>query len=49
MIDSLKTVTVSITGIGVTWIEWLPVTVRVAVGFASFIYICVKIRNELKK
>ena len=49
MIDSLKTVTVSITGIGVTWIEWLPVTVRVAVGVATFIYICVKIHNELKK
>ena len=49
MIDSLKTVAVSATGIGVTWIEWLPVTVRVAVGIASFVYICVKIRNELKK
>ena len=49
MIDSLKTGIVSVTGIGVTWIEWLPVTVRVIVGIASFIYICVKIRNELKK
>ena len=49
MIDSLKTVAVSATGIGVTWIEWLPVTVRVAVGIASFVYICVKIKNELKK
>ena len=49
MADSLKTVAVSATGLGVTWIEWLPVAVRVAVGGASFIYICVKIRNELKK
>ena len=49
MVDSLKTVAVSATGIGVTWIEWLPVAVRVAVGVASFIYICVKIRNELNK
>ena len=49
MIDSLKTVAVSATGIGVTWIEWLPVAVRVAVGIASFVYICAKIRNELKK
>ena len=49
MADSLKTVAVSATGLGVTWIEWLPVAVRVAVGVASFIYICVKIRNELKK
>ena len=49
MIDSLKTVAVSATGIGVTWIEWLPVAVRVAVGVASFVYICVQIKNELKK
>ena len=49
MADSLKTVAVSATGLGVTWIEWLPVAVRVAVGVASFIYICVKIRNELNK
>ena len=49
MIDSLKTMAVSVTGISVTWIEWLPITVRVAVGIASFVYICVKIYNELKK
>ena len=49
MADSLKTVAVSATGIGVTWIEWLPVAVRIAVGIASFVYICLKIRNELKK
>tara|TARA_Y100001963_G_C6471451_1_gene304681 strand:- start:237 stop:392 length:156 start_codon:yes stop_codon:yes gene_type:complete len=49
MIDSLKTVAVSVTGISVTWIEWLPVVVRVAVGIASFIYICLKIYNELYK
>ena len=49
MADSLKTVAVSVTGLGVTWIEWLPVSVRVMVGIASFVYICVKINNELKK
>ena len=49
MVDSLKTVAVSVTGIGVTWIEWLPVVVRVAVGVASLIYLFVKIHNELKK
>ena len=46
MLDSLKTVSVSVTGIGVTWIEWLPVAVRVLVGLASFVYICAKIKNE---
>ena len=49
MADSLKTVTASATGLSVTWIEWLPVAVRVAVGVASFVYICVQIKNELKK
>ena len=47
--DILKTMGVSITGIGVTWIEWLPVTVRVLVGLASFVYLFLKIHNELKK
>ena len=49
MIDSLKTIGVSATGIGVTWIEWLPVTVRVLVGLATLIYIFLKIHNEIKK
>ena len=49
MINSLKTMAASVTGIGVTWVEWLPVTVRVAVGIASFVYICIQIKNELKK
>ena len=49
MVDSLKTSAASITGISVTWIEWLPVVVRVAVGFATFVYICVKVYNEIKK
>ena len=49
MIDSLKTMGVSITGIGITWIDWLPVVVRVLVGLASLVYIFLKIHNELKK
>ena len=49
MVDSLKTSAASITGISVTWIEWLPVVVRVAVGLATFVYICVKAYNEIKK
>ena len=47
--DILKTMGVSLTGIGVTWIEWLPVVVRVAVGLASLVYVFLKIHNELKK
>jgi len=49
MIDSLKTIGVSATGITVTWIEWLPVTIRVLVGLASLVYVFLKIHNELKK
>ena len=47
--DALKTMGVSLTGIGVTWIEWLPVAVRVAVGLASLVYVFIKIHNELNK
>ena len=47
--DILKTMGVSLTGMGVTWIEWLPVAVRVAVGVATFVYICAKAYNEIKK
>ena len=48
MLDSLKTVAAGATGVTVTWIEWLPVSVRCAVGIATFAYICVKIYKELK-
>ena len=47
--DALKTMGVSLTGIGVTWIEWLPVAGRVAVGLASLVYVFIKIHNELNK
>ena len=47
--DALKTMGVGMTGKGVTWIEWLPVVVRVAVGIASLVYLFIKIHNELKK
>ena len=49
MLDSLKTVSVGASGIGVTWIEWLPIAVRVAVGIATFTYICVKVYKETKR
>ena len=49
MVDSLKTVFAGATGITVTWMEWLPIAVRVLVGLASFVYICVKIYKEIKR
>jgi hypothetical protein len=48
MIDSLRTVTAGASGMVVTWMEWLPMMVRVLVGLATFIYICVKIYKLLK-
>jgi len=39
----------SLSGITVTWIEWLPVAVRVLVGLATFVYICLKIYKLYNK
>ena len=49
MIDSLKTVAAGAGGIGITWIEWLPVAVRVGVGIATIIYISIKAYNEYRR
>ncbi len=45
--DSIKTLTASVGGLTVTWMEILPVAVRVLVGIATFVYICVKIYKEI--
>ena len=49
MIESVKTTTAGISGMLVTWMEWLPMAVRVLVGLATFVYICAKAYNEIKK
>ncbi len=48
MVDSVKTTFVGMTGMSVTWLEWMPVVIRILVGLATFIYLLVKIRKELK-
>ena len=48
IIDSLKTSMVGVGGMTVTWMEWLPMVVRIAVGIATFMYLIVKIYKELK-
>ena len=48
MIDSLKTTTAGTSAMVVTWMEWLPVAVRVMVGVATFLYICLKIYKLMK-
>ena len=49
MLDSLKTVSVGTSGMVVTWMEWLPVVVRIAVGLATFVYMVYKAKNEWLK
>ena len=48
MIDSLKTTAAGAGGFVVTWMEWLPLVVRVLVGLATFVYICIKIYKIMK-
>ena len=48
MIDSLRTTSAGVGGMVVTWMEWLPIAVRVMVGFATFLYICLKIYKLMK-
>jgi hypothetical protein len=48
VLDSLRTTTAGVSGMVVTWMEWLPMAVRVLVGLATFIYIIVKIVREIK-
>ena len=48
-LDTLKTIGIGAGGMGVTWVEWLPPVVRVAVGIATFVYICVKTYKLVKE
>ena len=48
-LDTLKTIGVGAGGIGVTWIEWLPPMIRIAVGIATFVYICAKTYKTIKE
>ena len=48
-LDTLKTIGIGAGGMGVTWIEWLPPMIRVLVGIATFVYICVKTLKLIKE
>jgi len=47
MIDSLKTISNGVVGVGVWWLN-LPMVLQMCVSVATLIYIIVKIRNELQ-
>ena len=49
MIDTLKTVGAGVGGAAVTWMEALPIMVRIGVGIATILYIVVKTYKEYKK
>ena len=49
MIDSLKTVGAGVGGVAITWMESLPVMVRIGVGIVTILYIVVKTYKEYKK
>ena len=48
MVDSIRPLLAGVGGVTVTWLEWLPVVVRVLVGLVTFVYICVKIYKLAK-
>ena len=45
----MKILLTGLGGMTITWIEWLPIVVRVAVGIATLVYICVKTYKEMKR
>ena len=49
MVDSLKIAAAGVSGATITWIDSLPVMVRIGVGVATIIYIGVKTYKEYKK
>tara|TARA_R100000781_G_scaffold107366_1_gene71563 strand:- start:235 stop:381 length:147 start_codon:yes stop_codon:yes gene_type:complete len=48
MADSLKTVTVGITGSSLPLMTWLPQTVGLIGGILTAVYMAIKIYKELK-
>ena len=47
--DTLKTLSTGVGGVSVTWMEWIPWGLRVAVGVASLVYMFYKAINEKRK
>ena len=48
MEDAVKTIGIGTGGTAVTWMQWLPDTVRGLVGITTIVYMCIKIYKELK-
>ena len=48
MLDTLKTSAVGSGGFAIQWIEFVPELVKIGVGLATIVYLCVKIKKEWK-
>jgi len=48
-VDTLKTLSVGVGGVSITWMDWIPWSIRVAVGCASLCYMFYKALNEKRK
>ena len=46
IVDTVRTIGVSSGGFFITWLDWLPMTVRIAVGIATVFYLVYKGLNE---
>ncbi len=49
MQDTLKTSAVGVGGSSIGFFNWFPELVSIVVGIATLAYLCIKIRNEIKK
>jgi hypothetical protein len=47
MIDSTKAVLNGMVGVGVWWVN-VPMILQMAVSIATFVYLIIKIKNELR-
>ena len=48
MLDTLKTSCAGVSGLALTFMEWLPDLVRLGIGIATLAYMIVKLRKEMK-
>ena len=49
MQDTLKTSLVGVGGSTIGFFNWFPELVSIIVGLTTLIYLCIKIKKELKK
>ena len=48
MIDSVKTISAGMGGVGIWWIDGLSPLIQLCVSLATLVYIIIKIKKELK-